>query len=306
MACRITQINDVNFGYYLPLLPVGFIEILSEDEKTLAFGIEAVGSAVGAIIVKQIAFEADITWFYVQEELRELDIHSEALLHLSELLHDSYGVSVIHMDIAAGSDAYLSDMFNGFHVERTALPQCIFETTLGALSASDKIDRKSTGSMALSALDKKQLMSFCNELINRGLDYVFMPIDPEDYLADQSAVFMEDGSPTGILLISKQGEDLNISYMASISKSPTVISDMISFSIDKVRRFGEDTRVTVSIVEPRIKTLLKGLLSMEPEDDYGFTYSQRVTLNLGFLDEVEAFTTLLIETWEKISERKAS
>ena len=298
MICRITQINEENYEYYLPMLPVGFIEILSEDEKTLPFGIETLGSASGAVIVRLVGFTAEITWFYLSPGFRGSGVGSTALLKLADLLHSSYEVDEIYMDICSGSDENLIRIFDGFSIQRTRLPQCTFETPLGALRSSEKLKGASKGSIALSDLDQKKLMTFCNELIASGKDYVFMPIEADDYIKDKSAVYMEDGQPTGILLFSKKDEGIEISFMASLSKKPTAIPDMIMFSLEKFQRFGEDTLVTVNIVEPKIKTLLKSLLSMAPEDDYGFTYSERITLDLSFLDVAEESAKNMIDTWK--------
>ncbi len=306
MKSRLVPINELNYEFYLPMLPEGFIEILSEDEKTLVFGIETIGAAAGCVIIKKTGFVAEITWFYISEPFRGTGTGSESFLWLVDLLHRSYGVDKVYMDIPAGADEGLYHIFNGFDVEKTPLPQCTFLTTLGALMTSDKLKGASKHSVSLGSVDRKKLMIFCNDIINHGADYIDMPIEPDDFMKDQSAVFMEDDEPKAILLFTKKGEELEITFMVSLTKNPSAVLDMLLFAVEHFRRFGEDTPVTIHIVEPKVKALIKRLLSMEDDDEYGFTYSQRITMDLNFLDETAEGTNNMIDIWKSLLTLQAS
>ena len=306
MTCKIAQINEQNLEYYLSSLPKGFEESILEDDRTLIFGIESFGMAAGAIMVRLVAFKADIFWFYIEETHRGMGTGSKAILMLSKLLHRDYDIEEITMDIFAGSDEGLSHLFNAFPVERETLPQCVFETTLGQLLSSQQLSGKSKSSVALADVEHSKLMRFCNELIDRGEDLVPMPIYPDDYMKEQSAVFNENETPEGILLFARRGEGIEIPIMASFSMNSSAITDMMFFSIDKFRRFSEDTPVTVYIVEPRVKTMIKTLLSMNKDDNYGFMESERITLDLYFLDKTEEEAKQTVDVWKSFLQRQAS
>ena len=298
MINRITQINEVNIEYYLPLLPSDFPSRLS-DERTLAFGIESLGYAAGAAIVRLVSFKAEIEWFFVSEIHRGIGVGSESLLNLLSLLHKKYNIKEVYMDFFAGTDENLSKLFNSFPNERTPLPQCVFKTTLGQLLSSDKISGSSKHCISLAELDSSRINKFCNEIVMRGMDFVPMPVDPAMYYKEQSAVFMEDGEPKGMLLYKKTNEDIEVSFLVSLTDNSAAIPDMIHYSVEKFKRFGEDTAVSINVIEPKIKAIVKNLLSMDKNDESGFIGSERITLDLSFLDEAEADARMMMETWKK-------
>ena len=57
--------------------------------------------------------------------------------------------------------------------------------------------------------------------------------------------------------------------------------------------------VSINVVEPKIKAIVKNLLSMDKNDESGFIGSERITLDLSFLDEAEADARMMMETWKK-------
>ena len=45
---------------------------------------------------------------------------------------------------------------------------------------------------------------------------------------------------------------------------------------------------------------------MEEDDEYGFTYSQRITMDLSFLDETAEGTKNMIDIWKSLLTLQAS
>ena len=306
MMCRITQINEENYGYYLPMLPADFAERIEADEKMIMFGIESFGMAAGAVMVRLVDFLAEITWFYVDERYRFRGVGSEALMNLMELLYRSYDKTQIAMNIYAGSDEHIWHLFDGYPVERTPLLACSFETSLGYLLSTGRFGKKSKSSISLAELDNMKLKMLCEGLIRHGENLVEMPIDPDDYLRDQSAVYMENDTPKGVLLFKKRSEEVEIALMASFANNAAALMDMMSFSAEKLRRFSEDTKMKINIVDERVKKLLKNLLGMEADDEAGFTKSERLTMELSYLDEARNEAERLLVLWNEFSVGRAS
>ena len=306
MMCRITQINEENYGYYLPMLPANFAEQIEEDENALMFGIESFGMAAGSVMLRLIGFEAEITWFYVDERYRGRGVGSEGLLHLMELLNRSYDITQIAMTVYAGADEELLHLFDGYPVERAKLPQCTFETTLGWLRSSSKIRAGHKHSITLGELDKKKLIVLCEGLIAHGEDLVEMPIDPDLYLKDQSAIYMEGEKATGALLFRKKAEGIEIALLASFASNAAAVMDMMSLAAEKMNRFGEDTKVLINIVDDRVEKLIRNLFSMDADDMEGFTKSERFTLDLSFLESARKETERILAVWNELKVGKAS
>ena len=295
MICSITRISETNYRYFLHVLPENYVE-LAEEENVLLFGIESFGAAAGAIMVRIVSRDAEIIWFYVDMDHRGRGIGSEGLFKLMQLMSSDYGMSTISMNIFAGSDTALKGLFDGLPVQRESLPQKIYTTTLGFLLSSPKLSRGSKSCISLADLDSKGLNNLCSELIRRGEDLVEMPIVPDNYLKNQSAVYMEDGIAKGVMLLKKQDEGIAISLLASFASNVTAIMDMMSFCAEKSGRFDSATKVTAALVDERMESLIRKLLSLEDDED--FDKSERVSLDLSYFEIAEREAQRMIELWK--------
>ena len=276
---------------------------LAEEENVLLFGIESFGRAAGAVVVRMVSLDAEIIWFYVDENRRGMGIGSEGLMCLMQHMRSDYGMSSISMDIYAGSNKALKRLFDGFPVQRISIPQKIYTTTLGFLLSSSKLKRGSKKCISLAELDSKGLNNLCGELIKRGEDLVEMPIIPDDYLKNQSAVFMENGVAKGVMLLKKLEEKIVISLLASFASNVAAIMDMMCFCAERSERFDSGTKVTAALVDERMESVIRKLLSVE--DDEGFEQSERVSLDLSYLEIAEREAQRMIELWKSLDEKIA-
>ena len=304
--CIITGINETNYEYYIRFMPEVLSEWITADEDILVFGIESFGIATGSVIIRRVFPEAEIVWFYVDEQLRGRGIGSDALMAVMEMMREVYDISTLTINLYAGTDERLVRLFDGFATRREAMVQSTYETTLGWILSSSKIRGGSKSSVALSEISNRELNALCEELIMHGMDLVRMPINPEDYLLEQSAVYMEDGQARGVFLLKQSGEGIELSLLASFANNPVSVMDMINFTADRMRRFSEETKVTVNVVDERISKLIRHLNSMKDEDEEGFTKSERVTIDLSVIDDVRREAELMLQTWKEFETARAS
>ena len=133
-----------------------------------------------------------------------------------------------------------------------------------------------------------------------------MPIDPNLYLKDQSAIYMEGEKATGALLFRKKAEGIEIALLASFASNAAAVMDMMSLAAEKMNRFGEDTKVLINIVDDRVEKLIRNLFSMDADDMEGFTKSERFTLDLSFLESARKETERILAVWNELKVGKAS
>lgn len=297
--CIITGIDETNYEYYMPFMPDTLSQWIEDGEDILIFGIESFDMAAGAIVIRMVFPEAQLLWLYVDERLRGRGIGSDALIRIMEIMKDGYDMRLLSVDLYAGTDKQLASLFDVYPVTKEELFQSSYETTLGWLLSSPKLNGKSKNSISLLELDNKGLRLLNDNLIKRKLDLVRMPIVPGDYMS-QSAVYMEGEQAKGVFLLKKDGEVVEISLLASFADNPISIIDMINFSAGRMNRFSEETRVFMNVVDDRILRLIKGLNSMDENDNEGFTKSERITVDLSYIDEARRKAELIMSTWKEL------
>ncbi|MCR5053435.1 MAG: GNAT family N-acetyltransferase [Lachnospiraceae bacterium] len=291
----ITGIGRENIRYYLPLIPEYVLMEAATDENTEILGIESDQAAAGAIVLRVIPPEAEIIWYYLDPSFRGGGTGSESFLELLEMLKETEGIRYVTMDIPADAPPELKGLFAGYPAEYEKQSTVYFKTRVGVLHSSKPLQGTPKSTVSLKSLDEKLLRAFSNSLVQEHLDYIPMPIDRTKYMADMSGVFMEDGLPTGLLLIAKKGQELEIPFMANLSKNPVAIMDMMYFVCEKTKRFGEDTMISMNLVEEGMLKMIKALLRLEETEEAGFHRAERVVLSLGFLDEFESEAAEMIE-----------
>lgn len=291
----ITGIGRENIRYYLPLIPAYVLEEAATDENTEIFGIESDQAAAGAIVLRIMPPEAEIIWYYLDPSFRGRGTGSESFQELLEMLKGTEDIRYLTMDIPADAPPELKGLFAGYPAEYEKQSTVLFRTRIGEIRSSKPLQGTPKNTVSLESLDDKYMRALSNMLVQEHLDYIPMPIDRSRYMADMSAVFMEDGLPVGVLLVAKKGQNLEIPFMANLSKNPTAIMDMMYFVCEKTKRFAEDTMISMNLVEEGMLKMIKALLKLEETEESGFHRAERATLSLEFLEKYERETEEMIE-----------
>ncbi len=292
-------IDESNIELFAPIIPDHIREVVESDEDVIMHGIESEGMACGVVVSRIISFEAEILWYYLDPSFRGLGVGHESFDLYTERMHDTYGVSTVRADIPADADEGIYKLFAGVPAKFERLNKSRFETTVGWLRSSDRIKGSSKHCVALSAVDPGVLRNFSGQLASEGLGAVKLPIDPAEYEADASAVYMEGDTPKAVLLLQRDGAALTIPYMVSVSTNPMSIMDMICFVKENARKYSEEAPIYMDLLEPRLSKLIMGLMDMKTGEDDGFSYSQRVTLDLSYIEEQRQEAMELIKAWKK-------
>ena len=95
-------------------------------------------------------------------------------------------------------------------------------------------------------------------------------------------------------------EGFEVPYLVSLSNSPAVLMDMMCFVRDKTRRVRDEVPLSMNLVDKRLKKLVRAFLDMKDEDEEGFTYNTRATLDLEFLDEADRETEEWLTLWREV------
>ncbi len=71
---QILAITESNHGYFEKIIPDMIREIANSEGDVVAFGIVSDGEPVGAIAVKQSDQLAELLWFYIDPNFRQVGV----------------------------------------------------------------------------------------------------------------------------------------------------------------------------------------------------------------------------------------
>ncbi len=293
----IVDIDKNNYTYFMPMIPSYVKEEMADDEDLMVYGLVCDRVAAGVCAVYITPPTAGILWYYLDPSCRGIGAGSQCFYELAVFFHDRFGIDEVVMDIPADADESIYKLFDVYDASFTKLPECRFETTLGRLRGSGKLNKPYRHSIALGKLSDRDLKSFCNRIVKENLDLVPMPIDPTQYSVKASAIFMEDDNPAGMLLLSHSKEGIEIPYVVSLSTNPIALMDMFFFAMNKVEKASDDVVVGMSLVDNKLELILRHLLDIKDAYDKEFKYNTRATIPLSFVDEGRRQTAEIINTW---------
>lgn len=306
MASFVSLNTTEYCNLFSPLFPTSLIGEANEDEQIMMLGIEEEGYAVGSCALLMTVPEIEILWFYLDPQFRGRGIGIDAFMQLCEMMKEDFGASIIKMDVFADSDPKLKRLFEGLPAVYEKLPECRLETTIGRIRFSERLKGRSKNSVPLSDVSQQKINVLCEKLIEAQEDLIQMPIVIDDYMKEMSAVYMENDEPAGILLVSKDKEKLEIPYMASLSSDSMALMDMVLFVKEKTARIGEDTALIMNLVNEKLKKLIMLIADSDDEEEYGFVHNERITLDLGYIDEMHEAYEDMLAAWKELEDIKGA
>ncbi len=254
---EITAIGRSNLEYYVPFLSEGLYDDLEDEDLLWLYGIESdEGMAIGAAAVRQIGTWAEITWFAIGEEFRGAGNGQSAFLQLLYELK-MLGMERVVVHLPVNADPKLYRLFEGCSPHITDQDECSCITRIGTLDRLSFLKHSKKNALPLSLLKDRDLKLLGEKLALYHMDYMPLPIKKEDYFAKASSVYMEHGKPRAVLLLKKQKKRIHIVFMASFSKNPLAIMELLCQTMEVLRDYPKNTVVTMNLADQRMVNLMR-------------------------------------------------
>lgn len=287
------QIRQDEREPYASMIPAWLLERAKEDENIELWGMTDFGVVCGAAALSKEPEAVSLKHIYIKKEYRGSGRGSR---FLTELLYDAYKhqAEIFYTDYVPAQYPELERLLSVYPVEIKEMET--FGTaavTLGELTGKKYLKGSCGNVKALSECTEDGLRLLYQRLVELGLDYVDLPLNKEEYLADYSAVMMEEGRPAGLLLV-KGGKEISIPYLVNLSRNAAAPLEMIRFALQKGNReLSPDTVCRFAVVS---RTLLALLEKFEIPVNKG----KRVQIDLSYCSRLGMRTNAYIET---VSER---
>ncbi len=288
---KLVPVTSDTITFFSPFIP----ELLKEEfliNKSLFFyGIVCKNTACGVIVLEKEAYNCQLRYIFVAESFRGLGIATRIFSKLLWKLYEE-GYKTVKTRYCPKSSPELHHILRGRIVRKETLSTGAFSFTLKEIKNASLLNSKAPHVVSLNDVKVLDLKKFCQQIIDSGNDIIPMPIHKEDYQSECSAVYMENGIPTGILLLQEtSNESVIIPFLYSASSKSTAVLEMICFLYQKgLTQFSENTKIEMYTIAGSLTALLEKLTGLKAD------YQIEVTLDFSsfryYENQIKAFMTL--------------
>ena len=277
----ITYVNQKNYAYYAPLIPMGMQEQIITDKDMLLFGIESDEMAAGIAVVRVLGPEAQLIWFSLDPEFQGMGVGMRSFYDIVNLLKEDFNCDFMTMDLSPDTESNFLNIIRAYDTSYEYLPTGRYSIMVSDVLASRRLMEKSRKCVALSDMDEVSLKDLCRRIEKDNNDLVNMPIDPKRYMARVSPVYMNNGRAEGIILIRRNTrKSMEVAFLTSFSQNVNAIMDMLYFVAENLRGVGDDIAMEMNLVDEELASFVRKLFTEEGGEKGDFIPMKRVKLAL--------------------------
>lgn len=263
---QIEQITNETLAFFLPFIPDLLKEEFDYHTGLLFYGIMQEDVACGTVILERDGRDIRLRYLYLAEDYRGTGIADRMMTDLLYLLWKQ-GYETMSARYCPKSSPQLHRCLRAKKFRLETEGYGTFQFTLKELGNADTLKGSFPHVVSLAELPNQRIKQFCHLISAEGKDLIPMPIEQSDYLSDCCAVYMENGNPTGILLLQQNGEkNLKIPFLYSTSSHPTALVEMIRFLYAKGSlAFQEDTVCVFYSIHNTLTTLIERIIGISAD-----------------------------------------
>ena len=277
----ITYINQKNYAYYAPLIPLGMQEQIINDKDILLFGIESDSMAAGVVVVRILGPEAQLIWFSLDPDFQGMGIGMRSFYDMVNLLREDFNCDFMTMDLAPDTEQNFLNIIRAYPIAYDDLPIGRYVLQVRDILGSRRLTEKSCKCVALSNMDDISLKELCRRIEKDNNNLVDMPIEPKRYMARMSPVYMNNGKAEGIMLIRRNTRSsMEVAFLTSFSDNINAIMDMLYFVADNLRGVGDDIAMEMNLVDEELASFVRKLFTEEGSEKGDFIPMKHVKLAL--------------------------
>lgn len=257
---HIVRIHKHNMEPYREYIPDFFLQGFEEAEAYSFYGMTVGGRFAGVLVLEIVGVEAYVQYMYVEPKFQ---FFQSRMIEFVAYELCAFGIWRLVWKFLEDDTVCKNVQMFGFQVKKDDIAR--FEFQIQEIKQVALFSEQAKNVIALEALDSLLLKQLGNELAISGDDMITLPINKQGYIADCSAVYMEQNQPKGILLLTRDEDGkLFIPYMFSESTHPAAILNMMRFTFENAsRKFDESETCSMYIVEPVLVKIVEKVLEIK-------------------------------------------
>ena len=277
----ITYIDQRNYAYYAPLIPLGMHEQVMTDQDLLLFGIESDEMAAGILVVRILGPEAQLIWFSLDPEFQGMGIGMSSFYDAVNMLKEDFNCEFMTMELSPDTESNFLNIIRAYEPSYEDLQTGRYVIMVSDVLASRRLMERSHKCVALSDMDDLTLKDLCRRIEKDNNDLVEMPINPKNYMARMSPVYMNNGKAEGLMLLRRNTRrSMEVAFLTSFSENVNAIMDMLYFVAENLRGVGDDIAIEMNLVDEELASFVRKLFTEEGREKGDFIPMKRAKLSL--------------------------
>lgn len=254
---RIFCLQEAELAAYVPMVPEWLFRE-SQEEAVQLWGMAEGEIPCGVAVLHREEGAVTLRYLYIAEAYRK---EGKGSRFLAELLYNAYhdGYQNFQVHYMPGEYPKLERLLTGYPFVHREEMVGSFSCTLGELIENPYLQGACGNVRALSQCTEESMRALYQEIMERGDDLVELPVQREQYLADCSAVAMEQGKPAGLLLV-KEGKNgsVEIPFLLNYGENVAAPIEMIRFAVQTgSRKYPRETSCSFAVVSRTLLQLLE-------------------------------------------------
>ncbi len=256
----ISRLKDSQIAGYAHMIPQWLIESPKEGADVQFFGMEDFDIPCGVAVTSGEAGVVTLQYIYIAREYRKAGRGSRLL---AELLMRAYysGNHEFRVKYIPGEYPEFEKLLSGYPFTGEEEMIGNFRCTLEELSRIKQFVGKNGNVRALADCTEEELRGLYKEVVEKEDDFIDIPIKKRDYLTSCSAVALEAGKPSGLLLVQEKSEkEVNVPFLVNYSKNILAPIEMFRFAVQTgSRKYPPETVCSFAVVNETLFRLLEKL-----------------------------------------------
>lgn len=230
------RLTEEMLSAYEPMIPRWLLESRMDGRDTEFWAMESFGIPAGVAVLKQEDGDKILQYLYIAECMRGAGRGSSFLLRLLNQAHRE-GCRRFVTSYMQGEYPAFERLLLAYPFDREEELVGSYRCSIQELMQLPYLQRHYGNIKPLSQCTEESLRPLYRSLVELGEDLVDLPLNKQDYLAEYSAVVLEEGKAAGLLLVKKEGEhELNIPLMVNLSRNVVATIEMICFAVQTAGR----------------------------------------------------------------------
>lgn len=261
------KVEERNLNTFIHFIPEIYIKDYIESEIYVLYGFLSEEQACGVALLEIGVRDVIIEYLYL------LESHTHLLsyfLHFIE--YDMYQIGRERflwkfLDDETGTYRQMLRAL-GFYISQGE--NAVFRFRLEELEKVTLLKKQPKNVVSLEQVDNLRLKKLSAEIEEQGSAILSFPIQKEEYIADCSAVIIEQNEPKAMLLLQRdENGELYIPYIYSKAKDPMAIVEMIRFMVRKAKeQFDENETCVTYVVQPILVKIIEKLIGTKGQYQY--------------------------------------
>lgn len=225
------RLTEEMLSAYEPMIPRWLLESRMDGRDTEFWAMESFGSPAGVAVLRQEDGDKILQYLYITERMRGVGRGSSFLLELMYQAHRE-GCRRFLTSYMQGEYPAFERLLMAYSFDQEEELIGSYRSSIQDLLQLPYLQGRYGNVKPLSQCTEESLRPLYRSLVELGEDMVDLPLKKQDYLAEFSAVTMEEGKPAGLLLVKQEGEqELSIPLMVNLSHNVAAPIEMIRFAL---------------------------------------------------------------------------